>query len=172
MARHDDTQILALNCMVLSISNTRTEKTDQAGNCISRILEESGHQVKFKQIIKDKKEDIRKMIDAGAENPEVDAIIMNGGTGLSTNDVTIETLDDMLEKEIHGFGELFRMLCYQEIASAAILVRAKAGVRRHTAIFSIPGTENAVDLAMNKIIMPELEHICYEIKKDMNVEKI
>ncbi|PAV30378.1 molybdenum cofactor biosynthesis protein [Virgibacillus profundi] len=163
----------SVNCMILTISDTRTEKTDKSGDLMTQLLEESGHHIKFKEIIKDDEKAIKAMIDAGCENPDVDVILTNGGTGIAFRDITIETVKKMLHKEIPGFGEIFRGLSYQEdIGSAAILSRAIAGVRNHTAIFSTPGSSGAVKLAMEKLILPELSHIVNEIKKDIETEKI
>lgn len=155
--------------MVLTISDTRSEETDKSGNLIVNVLEEAGHVVKIKRIVKDDTNVIQTMVAEGCANPEVDAIITNGGTGIAYRDVTIEAVKNMLEKEMPGFGEIFRMLSYQEnIGPAAMLSRAIAGVRQHTAIFSTPGSSGAVKLAMGKLIIPELSHIVNELKKDIN----
>lgn len=162
----------SLNCMIITISDTRTGKTDKSGDRMERCLQEAGHQVKFREIIKDDSSSIKAMIDAGCENPDVDVILTNGGTGIAFRDVTIETIKEMLDKEMPGFGEIFRMLSYEEdIGSAAILSRAIAGVRNHTAIFSTPGSSGAVKLAMEKLILPELSHVVNEITKDIEVEQ-
>lgn len=155
--------------MVLTISDTRSEETDKSGNLIVNVLEEAGHVVKIKRIVKDDIDVIQTMVAKGCANPEVDAIITNGGTGIAYRDVTIEAVKSMLDKEVPGFGEIFRMLSYQEdIGPAAMLSRAIAGVRQHTAIFSTPGSSGAVKLAMGKLIIPELSHIVNELKKDIN----
>ncbi|OZU89714.1 molybdenum cofactor biosynthesis protein [Virgibacillus indicus] len=162
----------SLNCMIITISDTRTEKTDKSGDRMAGYLQEAGHQVKFREIIKDDPSSIKSMVDAGCENPDIDVILTNGGTGIAFRDVTIETIKEMLDKEMPGFGEIFRMLSYEEdIGSAAILSRAIAGVRNHTAIFSTPGSSGAVTLAMEKLILPELSHVVNEIKKDIGMEQ-
>ncbi|MEC5421924.1 MogA/MoaB family molybdenum cofactor biosynthesis protein [Virgibacillus sp. C22-A2] len=157
-----------VNCMIITISDTRTKKTDKSGNLMAELLDNAGHKVKYREIIKDDRNEIKKIIEAGCENPEVDVVITNGGTGIAHRDVTIESVKEMLQKEMPGFGEIFRLLSYQEdIGSAAILSRAIAGVRKDTAIFSTPGSSGAVRLAMVKLILPELSHIVHEIKKDI-----
>lgn len=158
----------SIKCMIITISDTRSKETDKSGDLIEKLLEQAGHQVNFKEIIKDDQTAIKTMIVAGCENPEVEVIITNGGTGISYRDVTIESVKEILDREMPGFGEIFRVLSYEEdIGSAAILSRAIAGVRNHTAIFSTPGSSGAVKLAMNKLIVPELSHIVNEINKDL-----
>lgn len=161
-------KILAVNCMVITVSDTRTESTDKSGDLITMMLRDAGHKVITREIVEDHRYDIEKAIKTGCANPDIDVIISNGGTGISHRDVTIETVQSILDKEITGFGELFRMLSYQEdIGSAAIMSRAIAGVSNHTAIFATPGSSGAVKLAMNKLIIPELSHIVSEIRKDL-----
>lgn len=163
--------VLELSCMIITVSDTRSEKDDKSGHLIKLLLEQAGHCVPVKEIVKDDVSAIKNLIDVGCLNPEIDVIITNGGTGISYRDVTIESVKGMLEKELPGFGEIFRILSYQEdIGSSAILSRAIAGVRNHTAIFSTPGSSGAVRLAMNKLILPEISHIVYEIKKDIRPE--
>jgi len=158
----------SVNCMIITVSDTRTKETDKSGNLMEELLKEVGHTIKKREIVKDDKENIRSVIEKGALNSEVDVILTNGGTGISYRDVTYETIQELLDKELSGFGEIFRMLSYEEdIGSAAIMSRAIAGVYNHTAIFSTPGSSGAVKLAMEKLILPELNHIVYEIKKDL-----
>lgn len=153
--------------MVVTVSDTRDMTTDKSGKLIVELLKEVGHQVKAWEIIPDEKNSIRQTIESGRKNKAVDVIITNGGTGIADRDVTIETVRPLLDKEMSGFGEIFRSLSYTEdIGSAAILTRAVAGVSNHTAIFSVPGSSGAVRLAMEKLILPELSHVVYEIQKD------
>ncbi|WP_188453406.1 MogA/MoaB family molybdenum cofactor biosynthesis protein [Virgibacillus oceani] len=157
-----------LGCMIITISDTRTDVTDKSGKLMMRLLEEAGHRTVIKKIVTDDRSAIRNMIETGSENPDIDVILTNGGTGISYRDVTIETIKGLLDKEMPGFGELFRMLSYQvDIGTAAMLSRAIAGVSNHTAIFSTPGSGGAVKLAMEKLILPELSHVVHEIKKDV-----
>ncbi|WP_163971649.1 MogA/MoaB family molybdenum cofactor biosynthesis protein [Oceanobacillus halotolerans] len=158
----------SLRCLVLTISDTRTDETDKSGNLMVEQLTKEGHEIVQKEIIKDEGIIIHDRIEAGCIKDEIDVILTNGGTGIARRDVTIETIKPMLEKEIVGFGELFRMLSYQEdIGSAAILSRAIAGVRNNTAIFATPGSSGAVKLALAKLILPELSHVVNEINKDL-----
>ncbi|APH04083.1 MogA/MoaB family molybdenum cofactor biosynthesis protein [Bacillus weihaiensis] len=157
-----------IKCKVITISDTRNKETDKSGKLIKKFLHEQGHEVIDYEIVKDEKTLIRSAILKGCEKREVDAVITNGGTGIAKRDVTIEAVESLIEKEIPGFGEIFRMLSYRDdIGSAAILSRAIAGVAMDTAVFSIPGSSGAVSLAMEKLILPELGHVVREIKKDL-----
>ncbi|WP_044894504.1 MogA/MoaB family molybdenum cofactor biosynthesis protein [Bacillus alveayuensis] len=157
-----------VKCKVITISDTRTVDTDKSGRLMVQLLREAGHEVVDYEIVKDEKTAIREAILAGCANRNIDAVLTNGGTGIAKRDVTIEIVKEIIEKEIVGFGELFRMLSYTEdIGSAAILSRAIAGVANDTAIFSTPGSTGAVKLAMTKLILPELAHVIREIRKDL-----
>ncbi len=157
-----------VKCKVITVSDTRTEDTDKSGKMMITLLENHGHKVVEYEIVKDDERDIRQSILRGCNNTEIDIVLTNGGTGIAKRDVTIETVTTLLDKEIIGFGELFRMLSYTEdIGSAAILSRAIAGVAQDTGIFSTPGSTGAVKLAMNKLILPEIGHVVREIKKDL-----
>ncbi|MGD6841032.1 MogA/MoaB family molybdenum cofactor biosynthesis protein [Bacillus infantis] len=157
-----------VNCKIITISDTRNPETDKSGKLMKEFLEAEGHLVSSYQIVADEKEKISEAVLEGCSDPEIDAVLTNGGTGIALRDVTIETVSALYQKEITGFGELFRMLSYQEdIGSAAILSRASAGIIENTAVFSTPGSSGAVRLAMNKLIIPELGHVVREIKKDL-----
>lgn len=165
---HKKDQQSIIQCMVVTVSDTRDEESDKSGGLINGYLKESDHIVSRYKIVKDEHHEIEEAVLAGMEDQDVDVVITNGGTGMAYRDVTIETIHPLLDKEMTGFGELFRMLSYTEdIGSAAILSRAIAGVSQHTAIFSIPGSSGAVKLAMEKLILPELRHVVNEVKKDM-----
>lgn len=154
-------------CMVITVSDTRTEETDKSGQLMINLLKEGGHQVVDYRIVKDDYESIRRLIAEGGESPQIEVILLNGGTGITDRDTTFEAVDSMLEKKMPGFGEIFRYLSFTEdIGPAAILSRAIAGVYKGTAVFSIPGSSGAVKLAMTKIIVPELGHVMREIYKD------
>ncbi|MGG3560362.1 molybdenum cofactor biosynthesis protein B [Neobacillus rhizosphaerae] len=158
----------SINCKIITVSDTRNKDTDKSGKLMIELLEQSGHQIIDYVIVKDEKQPIQDEILKGCGREDIDAILINGGTGIAKRDVTIETVKSLLDKEIVGFGELFRMLSYQEdIGSAAILSRAIAGVVDNRAVFSTPGSSGAVKLAMNKLILPELGHVVREIKKDL-----
>ncbi|WP_261133265.1 molybdenum cofactor biosynthesis protein B [Bacillus sp. Marseille-Q3570] len=154
--------------MVITVSDTRTEETDKSGKYILNALEEYGHVISSYKIVKDESMILHEVLKGGTSDSETDVIIMNGGTGIAKRDISVEVVSELLDKEIPGFGELFRMLSYTEdIGSAAILSRAIAGVSNNTAIFSVPGSSGAVKLAMNKLILPEINHVVREIRKDL-----
>lgn len=157
-----------VNCKVITVSDTRNNETDKSGKLMMELLEQAGHKIIDYVIVKDEAAPIQNEIVKGCAKEEIDVILTNGGTGIAKRDVTIETVQSLLDKEIVGFGELFRMLSYQEdIGSAAILSRAIAGVVNNKAVFSTPGSTGAVKLAMNKLILPELGHVVREIQKDL-----
>ncbi|WP_332630567.1 MogA/MoaB family molybdenum cofactor biosynthesis protein [Halalkalibacter flavus] len=157
-----------VRCKVITVSDTRTEDTDKSGMLIQEFLLKQGHVLEDYEIVRDEKQEINNALQKGIQAKEIDAILLNGGTGIADRDVTIETVKEMLDKEIVGFGELFRMLSYTEdIGAAAMLSRAIAGVSNHTAVFAMPGSSGAVKLAMNKLISSELAHVIREIRKDL-----
>ncbi|WP_059171398.1 molybdenum cofactor biosynthesis protein B [Bacillus sp. FJAT-27445] len=159
----------SVSCKVITVSDTRDKETDKSGQLIISLLESSGHRVAGYSIVQDEGELIKAEVLSGCADSGVDVVLTNGGTGIAVRDVTIETVMKLFDKDITGFGELFRMLSYQEdIGSAAILSRAAAGVVNNRAVFSIPGSSGAVKLAMNKLILPELGHVVRELKKDLS----
>lgn len=157
-----------VGCKVITVSDTRDRETDKSGKLMINLLEQEGHKIIDYIIVKDESAQIENEIIKGCNNENIDVILINGGTGIAKRDVTIETVQNLLEKEMVGFGELFRMLSYQEdIGSSAILSRAIAGVVKDKAVFSTPGSSGAVKLAMNKLILPEIGHVVRELKKDI-----
>jgi molybdenum cofactor biosynthesis protein B len=160
-----------LICMIITVSDTRIFETDKSGKLIKSLLDDYSCTVKDYLIVRDEYEEILEAIKKGCANEEIDVILLNGGTGIAKRDVTIEAVQSLLEKELTGFGEIFRMLSYTEdIGSAAIMSRAIAGVANDTAIFSMPGSSGAVSLAMKKIILLEMAHVVREIRKDHQVK--
>ena len=151
--------------MVITCSDTRTPDTDTSGQLIQKLLEEQGHTIVAYHLVKDEPAQIRGRIAEAIANEAVQAIIINGGTGISRRDSTFEAVDAMLEKRLDGFGEVFRFLTYQDIGSPAIMSRATAGIIKGRVLFSTPGSENAVRLAMEKLILPELGHLVKELTK-------
>ncbi|WP_027414987.1 MogA/MoaB family molybdenum cofactor biosynthesis protein [Aneurinibacillus terranovensis] len=152
--------------MIITVSDTRNAETDKSGQLIRELLTEAGHSVIRYTIVKDEREPISRAIEEGAGDPAVQAILLNGGTGIARRDVTYEVVESLLDKQLPGFGEIFRMLSYTEdIGPAAMLSRAIAGVYRDRALFSMPGSSGAVRLAMNKLILPEIAHVVREIHK-------
>lgn len=157
-----------VRCQVITVSDTRNEESDKSGKLMKEMLTAAGHEIVQYAIVKDEAESIKMEVLKGCEHPEIDVVLTNGGTGIAKRDVTIETVQSIFDKEIPGFGEIFRMLSYQEdIGSAALLSRAAAGVVNDTAIFSTPGSTGAVRLAMEKLILPEIGHVVSELRKDL-----
>lgn len=157
-----------VRCKVITVSDTRDKETDKSGRLMIDLLQQEGHEIIDYIIVKDEASPILDAIMKGCQNEKIDVILTNGGTGIAKRDVTIETVQNLLEKEMVGFGEIFRMLSYQEdIGSSAILSRAIAGVVNNKAVFSTPGSTGAVKLAMNKLILPEIGHVVRELKKDI-----
>jgi molybdenum cofactor biosynthesis protein B len=154
-----------VTCVVITCSDTRTSQTDTSGQLMMRLLKEHGHDVAGYHVIKDDPAQIRRVIEEAAESDAVHAILVNGGTGISKRDSTFEAVDGMLEKRLVGFGEIFRYLTYKDIGSPAIMTRATAGVFRGRIVFSTPGSEGAVRLAMEQLILPELGHIIQQLSK-------
>ena len=152
-------------CRVVTVSDTRTEETDRGGGAIVELLAQEGHDVAGKTIVRDDPERVRGALQAGIETPDVDVVITTGGTGITRRDGTYEVVSALLDKRIDGFGELFRALSYEEIGPAAMLSRACAGLAAGTIVISLPGSENAVRLAMTKLILPELGHMVREARR-------
>ncbi len=155
----------SVGCMIITCSDTRTPDTDTSGQLIQKLLTEKGHKIAAYHLVKDEPAEIKARITEGIADESVQAIIINGGTGISRRDSTFEAVDAMLEKRLDGFGEVFRYLTYQEIGSPAIMSRATAGIIKGRILFSTPGSENAVRLAMEKLILPELGHLVKELTK-------
>jgi molybdenum cofactor biosynthesis protein B len=162
---HPDLNFLKINCAVITISDTRTEETDHSGQIIRELLENAGHQIMVSQIIKDDPKQIEAKVQELVTNSQLDTLILNGGTGIANRDRTYDAIEGLLEKILPGFGELFRFLSYQEIGSRAIASRAIAGVYQQKLIFSLPGASNAVKLGLEKLILPELNHLIKQLRK-------
>jgi molybdopterin adenylyltransferase len=152
-------------CVVITCSDTRTPESDTSGYRIMHLLKDAGHQVLSYQLVKDEPSKIKAAIKKAIKSKKVQVIIINGGTGIAKRDSTFEAVEFLLEKELDGFGEVFRALTYQEIGSPAIMTRATAGTYKGRILFSIPGSDNAVRLAMEKLILPELGHILQQLSK-------
>jgi molybdenum cofactor biosynthesis protein B len=153
----------AIACFVLTISDTRTEANDTSGDAIASALEAAGHQLAGRRIVRDDPDTVRQIV--AEETGRVDVVIATGGTGITSRDSTYEAIAGLLQKRLDGFGELFRMLSYEEIGAAAMMSRACAGTIGRTAVFSLPGSENAVRLAMTKLILPEIGHLVRELRR-------
>jgi molybdenum cofactor biosynthesis protein B len=148
---------------IVTVSDTRTPETDENRRAIEARLIERGHIPAAYRLIKDEPDQVAAALDELAALPEVRVILFNGGTGISPRDTTYDVISRMLEKTLPGFGELFRMLSYEQVGAAAMLSRATAGVYRGTFVVSMPGSPNAVHLAMEKLILPELNHLAWEV---------
>ncbi len=153
----------SIGCFVLTISDSKTPETDTSGALIRDLLAKAGHMLVGHAIVPDEPARVAAAIREGCANAAVQAFILTGGTGVTSRDSTFEAVEALLDKRLTGFGELFRMLSYQEIGAAAMLSRAQAGVVRGRALFSLPGSPNACSLALEKLIIPELGHILREI---------
>ena len=151
-----------VGCYVITVSDTRTEDTDTGGRAIVEILTAAGHAIVGRTIVKDDAEMLRDAIGRQLANPAVQAIVTTGGTGLTSRDCTYEAVTAMLWKRLDGFGELFRMLSYDQIGAAAMLSRAVAGTIAGRVVVALPGSEAAVRLAVEKILVPELGHLVRE----------
>jgi molybdenum cofactor biosynthesis protein B len=150
---------------VLTISDTRTSETDTGGDVVEETMRGAGHEVVAREIVRDEATSIRTTLVDLLACPEVDAVVTTGGTGISGRDTTYEVVERMVEKRLDGFGELFRMLSYEEIGAAAVLSRALAGAVGTKFVASLPGSRNAVRLGMEKLLVPEIAHIVFELRK-------
>lgn len=161
---HSHSNIITVNCAVITVSDTRTPETDRSGQLIQSLLTQAGHEVRAYTIVKDEPPDVQQQLLGLCSRPDIDAVIFNGGTGIAPRDTTYDAISSLLEKTLPGFGEIFRHLSYSEIGSRAIASRAVAGVYQQKLIFSLPGSTNAVKLAMEKLILPELTHLVTQLK--------
>jgi molybdopterin adenylyltransferase len=151
-------EFIPVNVAVLTISDTRTEADDTSGQLVVDRLREVGHRIATRAIVKDSEVVIRAQLAQWIADPGVDVVIATGGTGVTPRDVTPEALAPLVTKPIPGFGELFRYLSYAEIGSATIQSRADAALCGATYVFILPGSTNAVRLALDKILIPQLDH--------------
>ncbi len=155
----------SVSCFVLTVSDSRTLETDTSGQAIAALLEAGGHRVTGRQVVKDEPADVAGIVRGVLESGDTQVVITTGGTGIAKRDSTYEALVALFEKELDGFGELFRMLSFQEIGPAAMLSRATAGVIAGRAVFLLPGSEHAVRLATERLILPELGHIVGQLER-------
>jgi molybdenum cofactor biosynthesis protein B len=146
-------------CAILTVSDTRTPETDTSGAMTRDLLDQAGHRVVAQAILPDEPERVRAHVLELLSDAGVEAVLVNGGTGIAARDTTYEAIAGLLEKRLDGFGELFRVLSYEQIGAAAMLSRAVAGVALGTVVASMPGSTAAVELAMTKLLIPELGHM-------------
>jgi molybdenum cofactor biosynthesis protein B len=154
----------SLRCFVITVSDTRDETTDTSGQTIKKFLADEGHQTAGYTIVKDEPLQIEALLNEVLGISEVDAVLVNGGTGIAPRDGTYEVVSRFLEKKLDGFGEIFRYLSYMDIGSAAIMSRAAAGSARGKVLISLPGSKGAVSLAMEKLILPEIRHMVSQLQ--------
>jgi molybdenum cofactor biosynthesis protein B len=154
-----------VRCFVITVSDTRTTDNDVSGDTIVDLLESAGHIVSGRTIVKDDPEAVRGTITRQIANPDVQVIITTGGTGITSRDSTFEAIAGLLQKRLDGFGELFRMLSYEQIGPAAMMSRASAGLVAGRIVVSLPGSEAAVRLALEKLVVPELGHLVQQASK-------
>jgi len=149
----------SVRCLIVTISDTRTEETDTSGRAIADLLTAAGHTVAGRALVKDDADLVRATIERHLGNADVHVIITTGGTGITSRDSTYEAVSGLLQKRLDGFGELFRMLSFEQIGSAAIMSRACAGLVAGRIVISLPGSEAAVRLGMERLVIPELGHL-------------
>jgi molybdenum cofactor biosynthesis protein B len=160
--RHRDEALADVPCAIVTVSDTRTLETDTGGALMAELLEKAGHTVAGREVVRDEPEQIAAAVRGALAREGVRAILVTGGTGVAPRDVTPETVEPLLDRVIPGFGELFRMLSWDDVGSAALLSRALAGLAGGRVVFVLPGSRGALRLALEKLILPELGHLAAE----------
>jgi molybdenum cofactor biosynthesis protein B len=155
----------SVGCWVLTVSDTKTPETDTSGALIRKLLLDAGYEVVGSTIVRDEPKDVQRVIREACATAGVQAVIATGGTGITSRDSTYEAIEKLLDKRLPGFGELFRMLSYQEVGAAAMLSRAQLGIHARRIIVSLPGSPNACRLALEKLVIPELPHLIREVSR-------
>jgi molybdenum cofactor biosynthesis protein B len=155
----------SIGCWVLTISDSKTPETDTSGTLIREMLSAGGHRVVGTEIVRDEPAEVQRVIRQACGKAEVQAIVMTGGTGITSRDSTFDAVEAMLDKRLPGFGELFRMLSYEQVGAAAMLSRAQMGISRGRIVVSLPGSPNACRLALEKLLLPELGHLVRELSR-------
>lgn len=163
--QHRDAAPENVRVAILTISDTRTPEDDTGGDTVQELIEEAGHEVITRYIVHDEARNIRKKLVDFFARSDIDAVITTGGTGISARDTTYEVAERMIDKKLDGFGEIFRMLSYEEVGAAAMLSRAIAGSASGKFLACLPGSRNAVKLAMEKLLVPEISHVVFELKR-------
>ena len=167
--KHREASPNRIRIAVLTISDTRTYETDTGGNAIVQSMQRAGHEVARREIVRDDAPRIEEVLAELLADESVDAIVTTGGTGISGRDSTYEVASSLIDKKLDGFGEIFRILSYEEIGAAAMLSRAVAGAVTIATgpkfLACLPGSTNAVRLAMEKLLVPEMPHVVFELMK-------
>lgn len=156
----------SISFAVITLSDTRTPDTDKSGQLIQQLIEEAGHRTDFYELIPDDPARILEALHNALEQECVQVIVTNGSTGISQRDTVVEVVESLLDKQLDGFGELFRALSFEEIGPAAMLSRAVGGTVGRKVLFSLPGSSNAVRLGMTRLILPQAGHLVQELNKD------
>jgi len=164
-AEHRSQAPTRVGCAVVTVSDTRTLETDTGGQTIVDLLTAAGHEVAAREIVPDEPRQLRSLLVTLSNRPDVDALLVTGGTGISRRDRTYETVSELLDKQIPGYGELFRWLSFQEIGAAAMLSRTLGGLVGQTVVLTMPGSPHAVRLAVEQLILPELAHLIREARR-------
>jgi len=164
-AEHRATAPERVVCAVITVSDTRTPETDTGGQAVCDHLTAAGFEIAHREIIPDEPGRMRPLLEKLRDDVQVDAVLLTGGTGLSSRDQTFETVTALITKQLPGYGELFRMLSYEDIGAAAMLSRATGGLMQRTVVLTMPGSPAAVRLAMEKLIVPELRHLVREARR-------
>lgn len=162
---HKATAPRAIGCYVLTISDSKTPDTDTSGTAIRELLTAAGHPVIGSTIVRDEPDAVRRVIREACARADIQAVILTGGTGITSRDSTFEAIEGLLDKRLPGFGELFRMLSYEEVGAAAMLSRAQMGIHQRRIVVSLPGSPNACRLALEKLLIPELPHLVREVSR-------
>jgi molybdenum cofactor biosynthesis protein B len=164
--REEGDALATIRCAVVTVSDTRVEATDESGALMQHMLRDAGHEVSTYALLPNDEARVREHARALLSRPDLDAVLITGGTGLGSKDRTVEAVRPLLEKELPGFGELFRVISYQDqIGAAAILSRALAGSANGKLVVSMPGSKAAVELALRRIVLPELRHAIRELRR-------
>jgi molybdopterin adenylyltransferase len=156
---HKATAPKSVGCFVLTVSDTKTADTDTSGTLIRELLTAAGHRVVGSRIVRDEPTDVARIVRDVCTRDDVHAVVLTGGTGITSRDSTFEAVEALLDKRLPGFGELFRMLSFQEIGAAAMMSRAQLGLHARRIVVSLPGSPNACRLALEKLLIPELGHL-------------
>lgn len=157
---------LVVRCAIIVVSDSRTTRTDESGPLARRLIETAGHTVVHSELMPNGEAEVRAAVAAVLERDDIDAIILSGGTGLGSRDRTVEAIRPLLERELPGFGELFRWISFRDqIGTASILSRALAGTARQKLVVSLPGSKAAVELALDQVLLPELRHVIHEMRR-------
>ena len=164
-AEHRATAPTSVGCLVLTVSDTRTPENDTGGAVIRELLGAGGHTVVGSTIVRDEPADVTRVIREACADPRVQVVILTGGTGITSRDSTFEAVEALLDKRLPGFGELFRVLSYEQVGAAAMLSRAQMGIHARRIVVSLPGSPNACRLALEKLVLPELGHLVREVSR-------